>query len=249
MPLDVQADGAKFRRWVDDTINDVETVFRDLPPDAAYVHTGPIKLNRPTGAVDSSSLGAVDGIIGALERMLARALKTMPLLMGIAEGTAESQSNRQAEAHYQSIRAFQHLCEQLLERILDLALQAAGVPGTVEVRFAENRASEEYRDEQTRQLKYANAALAYDRGWVDNDQSAHMATGQDKADQPEPRVSKAMGLAPGVAQAQPEAGINRGPPAGARSAPTARGTRGTVQPDGEPLPTLTEPSTITEDDK
>jgi len=211
MPLDVQADGAKFRRWVDDTIADVEAVFRDLPPDAAYVHTGPIAVNRPTGAVDSSSLGAVDGIIGALERMIARATKTNPLLMGIPSGGTESQANRVYEAQMQSIRAFQHLCEQLLERLFDLALQAAGVPGTVEVRFAENRASEELRDSQVLGLKLAASATAYDRGWVSQDEAAQMALGRASADQPEPRVSAATSGSALTAsmQSQPEPSVNR----------------------------------------
>lgn len=210
MPASVASDPTKFKRWVDDTIREVETIFADLPPDAAFVHINAVEVHRPVGAVDSSSLAAVDGIIGALERMLARALKTMPLLLGIAEGTAESQANRQAEAHYQSIRAFQHLAEQLLEQLFTLMLRAEGLPGTAEVRFAENRASEELRDQQVQQLKLVNAGTAYDRGLISQDGQAKMALDLPNADQPEPR--KAVNPIPAqtpAMQAQTEPGINR----------------------------------------
>lgn len=251
MPANVQSDPAKYRQWVDDAIGQIEGIFADLPPDAAFVHVNSVTVNRPVGAVDSSSLSAVNGIIDALERMLARALKTMPLLMGIAEGTAESQANRQAEAHYQSIRAFQHLCEQLLEQLLTVMLQAAGVPGVVEVRFAENRASEELRDAQTQQLKLANARTAYDNGLIDQDGQAKMALGIPKADQQEPRVTGGTnaGALTASLTSQPEPSVNRAAsPTPRASTPLTRATSAKRQPEGQPLPDVPETRAIGADD-
>jgi hypothetical protein len=136
--------------------------------------------------VDASSLGAVDALIKALERMATRALKTMPLMMGLDQSTNETDSNRQWEIHAAGIKSIQHYAESLLEHLLTLALEMQGIQARIEFRFAELRAAEELRDEQTRTMKINNARAEYEAGWISQDEAAEKVTGH-KADQPAPR--------------------------------------------------------------
>ncbi|MGN6697245.1 MAG: hypothetical protein ACTHMR_03725, partial [Thermomicrobiales bacterium] len=213
MPPAVQNDPAQFRQWVTETIAEIQREYGSLAPDDAYVHTSVVAVNKPVGAVDAQSLGAVDGLIKGLERMATRALKTSPLLMGIAEGMSEANANRQWEAHLQGIKAFQHLLEQLLQRQFALLLQAGGLLATVEVRFAENRAAEMLRDEQTRRLRIGNALTEYLAGWTSQDEAAQRGADKDKADAPAPRAIPTAGVLTGsvseAAQVNPEPGANR----------------------------------------
>jgi hypothetical protein len=88
----------------------------------------------------------------------------------------------------QSIKAIQHPCEGVIEHLLTLALQAQGIPAEVQARFAENRAAEMLRDQQTRKLALQNAALAYALGYISQDEAALMGADKETADVPEPRI-------------------------------------------------------------
>lgn len=200
-----EAEGEKFDfdaffAQVDAMLARVSEQYAKTPPDGAFVHTKDSKINRPTGAVDASALGAVDGLMRAVERASVQALKTQGFLLSLSETTTETQAIRQMEAFMQTIRAFQHDNESLLSDELTIGLEVQGIPEQVRFRYAENRASEEQRDQMVLQLKLTNARTAYDNGLIDQDEQAQMALGKDKAAQPAPRAA-AKGAAP---QADPE---------------------------------------------
>lgn len=179
MPLQLKSSTAAWEAWVKKAVSDVEGVIRQLQPDDTYVHTDVTTVNRAPGAVDSSSLGAVDGIIRALERFLTRALKTMPLLMGTAEGASEANANRQWEIHAAGIKAMQHPVETLLETFFQLALRAQGVQADVEFCFGELRTSEMLRDQQVEALVILNALQKYMFGYISQEEAGLEVTGHD----------------------------------------------------------------------
>jgi hypothetical protein len=200
---------------IEKIITEVTSVFSSLEPDDAYVHTDMVTVNKPVGAVDSSSLGAVDKLVLILERMMVRALKTMPLLMAVAEGTSEANANRQWEIYSAAIKSVQELVQSLLEGLFSVALRAAGLQGVVEFRFEQLRASEEMRDAQTEKLRIDNAKAKYNAGWITQDEASIEVTGHPAAEE-EPRLgmlnSEQQGSSAGVANpltAQPEPGENR----------------------------------------
>jgi len=192
MPDDMEDDPAKQEAWVSGVINDIAAAYSQLQPDDAYVHTDVVKVNRPVGAVDASSLGAVDSLIRAVERMAIRGLKTMPLLMGSNEAVSETHANRQWEIHVAGIKALQHLAEQMLGHLLTLSLQMQGLRTVVEFRFAELRASEMLRDAQTEAQRIENAKQKYLAGWVSQEEAAAEVVGH-APDRPEPRVIDIVG--------------------------------------------------------
>lgn len=191
MPPNIAGDPMQWKAWIESIVREVAQSYSILEPDDAYVHTDVTTVNRPVGTVDSSSLGAIDGIITMLDRQAIRALKTMPLLFGNNESTTETHANRQWEIHVAGIKALQHLCEGLLERLLTLALQVQGVQSRVKFRFAELRAAELLRDAQVVNQNLRNAALAYALGYVSQDAAAGMALGRAEADQAAPRIAGA----------------------------------------------------------
>lgn len=203
---DEDPDPKQLAAWVKAAVADIERFYAQLQPESAYVHTDVIEVKRPVGAVDSSSLGAVDGLIKALERMLVRGLKTMPLMMGTTDGVSEANANRQWEIYAAGIKSIQHLVEAMLERLFTLALQVQGMAAVVRFRFAELRAAEEERDARTQRLRQENAAHAFDRGWVSQNEAAQLAVGHD-ADAPAPR--RTTTTAPAAPTPQPDPGSDR----------------------------------------
>jgi hypothetical protein len=112
-----------------------------------------------------------------LERMCVRALKTMPLMLGITETTGDIQSNRQFEIFSAGIKSIQHYTETLLGRLFTLALEAQGIQADVEFEFAEFRASEALRDAQTEQLKILNEKEKVANGWITDDEASETIAG------------------------------------------------------------------------
>jgi hypothetical protein len=74
----------------------------------------------------------------------------------------------------------------MLESLLTLSCQAVGIQAVVEFRFAELRAAEMFRDEQTRTLRIQNSRAEYEAGFVSQDEASNKAVNHD-ADVPEPR--------------------------------------------------------------
>lgn len=223
MPDQSRADPNMQKQWVDAAIDEVEEAMKALEPDDTYVHTDVIEVNKPVGTIDSSSLGAVEGIIKGLERMIARALKTMPLMMGSTEGASEANANRQWEVQAAGVKSIQHLAENLLGALLEIALQAKGIIATVEARFAELRAAEMMRDAQTERLQIANARAKYQAGWIDQDMASMEITGHPAAET-EPRALPGGEATPGGGGAGDS--LNENPEPGSdRSSPQARQAR------------------------
>lgn len=182
------ADATAFNAYVSDVVSMVATAYSALKPDDAYIHTDQVTVNSSVGAVTQSSLAGIDGIIKALERMCVRALKTMPLMLALGEGSTEGEANRQWEIYAAGIKSIQHYAEALMERLLTLALEAQGIQSDITFRFAELRAAELLRDAQTEAMQIANAKAKYEQGWYSQDEASEEVTGH-AADAPEPRTA------------------------------------------------------------
>jgi hypothetical protein len=162
----------KYGEWVSKVFDGIKDVYANLQPDDAYIHGSSVTVNKPVGTADPSSLGAIPSIIEIIERWLVRALKTMPLLMATRQSTSETQANREWEIHAAGIKSLQHYAEVIWERHMSLALRAQGIQCDVQFRYAELRASEMMRDQQTMQLLIQNAFAKYALGVEDIDAMA-----------------------------------------------------------------------------
>jgi hypothetical protein len=186
-PPSIQQDPLAWKEWVDTTIGEVQKAYSALQPDDAFVTTDVVTVNAPKGAISADAIAGIDPLIRALERQLARALKTMPLLMGVIEGQSEANANRQWELQAAGIKAIQHLSESQLSEWCTLACEAQGIAAEVRWQFAELRAAEKYRDAMTDGLRIDNATKLWMMGLINQETFADMTTGKP-ADQPEPRL-------------------------------------------------------------
>lgn len=207
MPPDKKGNPTATRDWIDACVEAIKAAYAALKPDSAYVHHSGIKVNRPVGTLDASSLKGSEGLISALERFTVRGLKTMPFLMGINDSTTETMANRQYEAYVSSIDSIQHIVETTLEKQFGLALRVQGKQARVVFRFAKSRKSERLRDAQAEAQEIRNARMLYDNGSIGADEMARRSCGKSKADASAPRAAIGSG------SNQPtdsEPGANRG---------------------------------------
>lgn len=211
LPVETQQDPTAFADAVDALVSKIQQQYGAMAPDDAYVHTDAIQVNGPVGTAGTAQLGAVQQLIGQLEHMIVRALKTMPILQGMTDNVSEANSNRQWEVHAAGIKALQHLVETELGHKLQLLLEAQGVQAHVEFRFAELRSAELLRDQQTRQLEIANAQAEYAAGWISQEEASVRVEGH-APDQPTPRAwpLTETPVPTNPATVQPEPGSARG---------------------------------------
>jgi hypothetical protein len=170
---------ASYHEYMMGAISAIKTAYAQLQPDDAFVHTDLFKMEQAVGTLDSDSIGAIATIFDRLEKMVTRGLKSTSLLLESGESPGETDSNRRWEIHAAGIKSLQHHCESMLESQLQTSLRAKGLQARVVFRFAELRASEQLRDEQTRQLKIQNAVAERDAGFVSQDEASNSAVNHD----------------------------------------------------------------------
>lgn len=183
----IKSDPDSWKNFVEATTLAVSDAYNALEPDSAFVHTDLVEVKPPTGAVTLDSLRGVSELIEVLERQLARALKSMPLLMGMTEGQSEANANRQWEIQAAGVKSVQHLSEGLLSAFATIGLESQGINATAVWRFAELRAAELYRDAMTKALVVDTATKTYLMGW-DSQLQASLEATNHAPDLPEPRM-------------------------------------------------------------
>lgn len=208
MPPENRTDQEEVEKWIEAAVKDIRDVYKNLQPDDALVHDDGVEVKGPIGTVDSSSLGSIDGVIAMLERMAVRALKSMPLMMGITDGVSEANANRQWEIFIAGIKSVQHHAETLLERLLELSLQCQGIVADVRFRFSEVRSAEELRDQQTLAAKIENYARMRNEGWISQDEASNVVIGHD-AEEEAPITTQVAANEDAVTNDNPEPGSAR----------------------------------------
>ena len=234
MPPDLATEPATVKDWINGAVSEIQKMYATLQPDDAYIHTDVVEVNRPVGTVDAQAIGAVDGLIEALERLSMRALKSMPLLMGLAQSSNETQANREWEVYAAGIKSIQHPCEAMLSKQFRLALECQGIQAGVAFQFAELRAAELLRDAQVLALQTETAIAQYNAGWISQDEAAQTVVGHN-ADLPAPRSviedQPPMHIGGSVVNTNPEPGADRGT---GKAAGGHRGMQGRGRPDFGP---------------
>lgn len=179
-------DPVALQEWIDDVIGEVADQIDNLPQDGTFITTSWITMDVADGALGENALEGLDAVVKVLERMLTRAAKSNPLLMGLVEGASEANANRQWETYAKSSSALQHPGEAVLGEMYGLGLQNKGIQADVKVRFAVIRSTDEYRQAQTMQLNVESWQTARDQGWASQDEASlqvvgHSAVGEAPA--------------------------------------------------------------------
>lgn len=187
MPEEIQGDSTKMKIWAQDLVNQVTVAYNQLKPESTYIHPSTIKVNRPVGTTSGDSIQSIDAMFKALDRMIVRALKTMPILLGTNQSRSETQANREWEIYAKGIESIQHPIESAFEDLVQRALIAQGILADVQFRFAQFRGAEAARDEQVKLLKLEWARTAYDNGYISQDEAASYGAEKEVADAEEPR--------------------------------------------------------------
>lgn len=183
----VASDPEKFNEYVSALVTEISSVYSDLEPDEAYIHTDDIQVNAPKGALAGagvSGMGGINTIIEGLERIAARSMKLMPLLLGVQSSTTETNAIRQWQIQMASVSSIQELLKDTVTKLLKLALECQGIRADVVFEFKPLGHGDAFKEAQTEQMQIANAKAKYDAGWISQDEASIEVTGTPADDEP-----------------------------------------------------------------
>lgn len=166
---------------IQQAIDSISRAYSALEPDDAWVHSDEAEIKGPVG-VTATNFQGIGSVIEVIERMLVRALKTMPLMLGMTDGVSEANANRQWEIMVSGIKSLQHLAESIIGRFFEYACRVQGVPVTVQFEFAEIRAAEAQRDALTRSQEIDNEVKLRNEGFIDQDEASQNLVGHPPAE-------------------------------------------------------------------
>lgn len=170
-----------IERKLEAAVMAVKDEYSRLQPDDAYITGDEVEIGGPIGVTGAANLAGVEGVIEVVERMLVRALKTMPLVLGITDGVSEANANRQWEILVSGVKAMQHLAESMLERFFELACRMQGVQANVVWEFAEIRASERQRDALAYSQEIDNQVKLLGQHFIDREEASMDLVGHPPA--------------------------------------------------------------------
>ena len=155
-----------FLSWAQGQINNIITLYNQLKPHQAFVHTTETTVNPHQGALSGSGLTLLDEVMRLLERQAVRALKTVPLLQGSNESLAESQADAQWVVYAESIRSLQRTIATMRSMFFTYGLRMQGINNRCKLHFGELNEMQRLSRAQTRQIEIQNIVIQMDAGLI-----------------------------------------------------------------------------------
>ncbi len=175
-------DQAEIQQYVQDRYSDAVAFYNDLNPDDAFFHD--IKSQVNAVGAGSGQWPDLTGVWSMLRLRLVQALKQLPTLMGIVEGSTETWSRVEWDIYSSSLHAMVQKAAEPLRRAAGLHLQLLGMPLEAAIEFEPACSITRLLDAQAQSVEAANQARMRDEGWQTNETAAMTMTGSAPVAQP-----------------------------------------------------------------
>lgn len=170
--------------WVVQKQGEVITQFESLQADDTFFHGINDKVNA-FGVGDK--MPDLPGIWAMIRLRLIQALKQMPSLMGVVEGSTETWSNVDFQIYAKGLESIVKKAATPLLKCANLHLQLLGMPLTAVAEYEPVRANQRLSDANAEAIEISNESRKRDEGWQTQD-TASMAITGSKSILPEPII-------------------------------------------------------------
>ena len=124
--------------FIENHLAQINAVLERLDVESSYVHLDTVKVNYAVSG-QSTTMPGLDILVRTLERQITNGLKSIPILMGSNESTAETHANRQLDFYIAAIESIQDGLAMVLTQFFHMLLQVRGVYGGVKFLFRRQR--------------------------------------------------------------------------------------------------------------
>lgn len=166
-------DAGDIDNWVMQKQQEVIDMFTRLEPDDVFFHAVTDKVNA-VGSGDK--MPDVPGLWSLLRLRLIQALKQMPTLMGVVEGSTETWSNVDWQIYARGLESIAMKAASPLVRCANLHLRLLGMPLKAQIEIQPIRANQRLTDAQAEALEISNEARKRDEGWISQETAAMSIT-------------------------------------------------------------------------
>ena len=180
LPVNQRNDRKAVRAAIKDAVDLASQVAVNREPTQDIVVTDDISVERSSNSSASSSIDT-RAWFDTIDVQMLNGCKTLGFLMNRNSGTTESWGTVQMKIITDMVKSFQNKSKRLIEDIGAIWLQLNGYQGT----FKLTHNPLEYQSEQQKwtaqNQKDAHYKTAEDQGWINVDEAAQGAIGNDKA--------------------------------------------------------------------
>ena len=175
------SDPEDINEYVQARFQDAVAFFNDLGPDDVFFHDKGSVVNA-VGSGDSWP--DLSAIWSMLRLRLVQALKQLPTLMGIVEGSTETWSRVEWDIYTESLKAIVQRAAEPLRAASSLHLRLLGMPYKAEIEINELKSITRLMDAQAQMQEIENEARVRDEGWQSQDTAAMNVTGSAPVGEP-----------------------------------------------------------------
>lgn len=182
-PPDVKADQKKFAEWVQEHIDWLQNLYRELKPDDSFIHLDSVTVNMEQGGNATRSLD-VRAVMEMLDTQMLTASKQVNVMMGRVNSSTESWGSIQFRIFVSGIQSIQRGSKRLVESICALWLRVKGIQGVPHFTHNLIDYESEKQRQQIQQMRAEFLQLAVNMGWITNDAAANELFGHDAVGEP-----------------------------------------------------------------
>lgn len=180
LPQAKRTDTKEIKKAVSDAVELARSVAVNREPTQDIVVTDDIEVNRNSS---SSASSAIDtrAWFETIDVQMLNGCKTLGFLMNRNSGTTESWGTVQMKIITDMVKSFQQKSKRLIEDIGAIWLQLNGYQGTLKMTHNPLEYQSEIQKWDAQIRKDEHYKTAEDQGWINTDEAAQGATGNDKA--------------------------------------------------------------------
>ncbi|RYG33916.1 hypothetical protein EON81_16940 [bacterium] len=190
--------GADATAWVEARFQELVAAMGDLAPDDTFLYdsTGDLKTLTP-----GDGYQAINQVLQFLRQRIIQALKTLPTLMGINDGSTQTYTTVEWAIYAAGLEAIRGHVVDVLVSIANLHLRLLGKPLKARADVKAIRTSDGLVEAQTEASRISNTKEKVRLGWITHEEAAQTITGSKPAGKYDPA---AYGSAKPAEQPEPE---------------------------------------------
>jgi hypothetical protein len=216
--------------WAESQLEALVKEYENMQVDDTFVHYDWVKIK----GFENRSGFPFSELDDILTRQVNSALKTLPILLGINETSAESHGSVQWNIQVAAVEALQRQVKRILEKLANVSLQLAGFPAHAHIAYDTIRTIDRLTEAQGETFEFNNLKTAVAMGWMDNDEASEKAVGHPPVGEPIPGALGPGTMPAPVAPAAPAPGATAGTTPGTAGQPQPVPTETTTQAPPKP---------------
>ncbi len=173
----------KAAEWVQARFNEIVDYISDLEASDNIVHesSGTVKNIQP------GSFQGMDSVLNFLRQRICQALKTLPTLLGINDGSTFNYTSVEWAIYAAGLETLRAIVAEVMVKIANLHLRLLGLPVKVKATYEPIRTNDALVEANTKNVEIQNMMLLFDREFIDASEASLKVCGHEPSGKPKPR--------------------------------------------------------------